>query len=161
MAQAVNDDLELNLGDLPSGEFEALTPGTYPATIFGIPDLKKSVPDGNPYLNVTFKIRGGEYAGRQVWTRLSLLPQSLWKTKQTLERLGFKKLAESKTLKVGELREALGGKDCRITLSTRSYLPNGASDEKENYKTTNDVLEILGDSGGAAPASAKSGKDLF
>lgn len=45
----------------------------------------------NPKIDLQWKIMGGEFDGRRVFDVMSFAPTALWRTKQTLEALGFKK----------------------------------------------------------------------
>jgi len=67
-------------------EFEAIPGGAYPMVLD-----ETEVREGSgeyPYVNWTFKIETGEFAGRKQWLMTSLSPKATWRLKDTLRALG-------------------------------------------------------------------------
>lgn len=67
-------------------EFEAIPAGAYPMVL-----EETEVREGSgeyPYVNWTFKIETGEYAGRKQWLMTSLSPKATWNLKAALRALG-------------------------------------------------------------------------
>lgn len=46
---------------------------------------------GNPKIDLRWKIVGGEFDGRQIFDTMSFHPDALWRTKLTLQGMGFSK----------------------------------------------------------------------
>ena len=66
---------------------EPIDPGNYPADIVHAEEgVSKS---NNPKIDIRWKISEGEYEGRQIYDTLSFHPDALWRTKFTLQALGF------------------------------------------------------------------------
>ncbi len=66
---------------------EPVDPGQYIADIvYAEEGLSKS---NNPKIDVRWKISAGPQTDRQVFDTLSFHPSALWRTKQTLQSLGF------------------------------------------------------------------------
>jgi len=145
----VADELELNLGEIPSGEFEAIPSGTYNAVIFGRPEIRKGRDSGEPYINVEYHIKGGPHDSRKLWGTISLQKQSLWKAKTILERFGRKDLAESTSVRVSQIIEALAGQACQIVVVAKM----------KDGKNVNDITETLPPSADGTVAAET--KDLF
>jgi len=80
--------IRINLKGVNAGGLEAIPSGEYLATVF---EMEQEVGEksNQPYLAVTFKLQGGDYDKRQLWTNLSLQPQALWRMKQFLTCLGY------------------------------------------------------------------------
>ena len=67
-------------------EFEAIPAGSYPMVLD-----ETEVREGSgeyPYVNWTFKIETGEFAGRKQWLMTSLSPKATWNLKAALRALG-------------------------------------------------------------------------
>jgi hypothetical protein len=66
-------------------DFEAMPVGPYPVVV-----EETEIRDGKefPYINWTFKVETGENAGRKLWMRTSLDPNSTWSLKAALKALG-------------------------------------------------------------------------
>ena len=65
-------------------DFQALPEGNYPVTIDHV-EMKQG--DAAPYLNFDTIVSDGEYAGRHLFTNLSLSEKSLWRLKSVLANL--------------------------------------------------------------------------
>lgn len=74
------------------GEVQGLEPvpaGTYKAeVVFAQEGASKA---GQPKIDLRYKIIGGEQDGRQVLDTMSFHPQALWRTKLSLQAMGFAK----------------------------------------------------------------------
>ncbi len=88
--QGISDDFELAFGEVEKREeFSAITAGTYPALIFGVPKVEMSRTSNQPKLTIEFKITEGEFKERHLWAGPSLQKTALWKLQQWAERLGL------------------------------------------------------------------------
>ena len=109
--------------------FEPIPEGKYEATVFQVE--QKTSQAGNPYLNWQFKIQGGDFDGRRMFYMTSLTPQSLWKLKQVLHRLGYtdEQLEGEFELDLADLP----GLECTIVVGHEQY----------NGETRDRVLDVL------------------
>jgi hypothetical protein len=103
-----------NTGD----SFEPLAKGVYNATIFNA-EVREAKDSGQPYINWDFVIQGGDADGRHAWYMTSLQPQSLWKLKQNLVKIGVP--AESLAGTFDLDLEALFGRPVRIVIDHETY----------------------------------------
>jgi len=131
-------------GDGNQGDYGVLPEGDYNTVIYEI--KTKTSQAGNPMLEFTFQIPEGEpNAGRRFWANYSLLPNAVWKLKQTLVGLGYsaEKLAGQFDLDPEELK----GTPAIVTITKGQW----------NGKETNNVEAVRGGSGASAPATAGAG----
>lgn len=69
-----------------SDDFEILPKGKYVVYLFDV-DLKKTQKKDDMYVLI-LKVAEGEYKGRQLFFNLPVMPQTMWKIKETLEAFG-------------------------------------------------------------------------
>jgi len=114
-----------------------LTPvpeGEYAATLTGtklVPEAKESK---QPYVEMTFTIADGEFAGRKLFRNYSLQPKALWSFKQTLVRLGTDPELLSGELELEDVAEIAAdaiGQPCRLSVGFREYQGNMRNELKE------------------------------
>lgn len=126
----------LNLNSLKGADtkgFEAIPAGTYDALVYeaGHVEVKEgstgSLPAGTPGIKVQFKIDGGEYDNRRVFSNYWIAPKGHDK-KQVMDNilasflvaLGF----DEDDVTSGKLDieyEDLVGRECRISVGTQTY----------------------------------------
>jgi len=126
----------LNLSNLKGADakgFEAIPAGTYDAVVYeaGHVAVKEgtdgSLPAGNPGIKVQFKIDGGEYDNRRVFTNFWLAPKGHEK-KQVMDNILAAFLVaigyDEDEVTGGKLEidyEDLVGRECRVTVGTQTY----------------------------------------
>lgn len=121
------------------GEFEPLPKGRYDAVVYEV-ELRESQA-GKPYLNWQFKIVGGEYDNRRVFTTTSLQSQALWKLKQILGRIAPHLDLDGP---VDIDPDELAGLPCRVVIDHEQY----------EGQTRDRVVDVL------APKASDEGDDL-
>ena len=113
--------------------FEAMPVGLYLAIVQKIE--RKQSKAGNPMLVVTFNVtEPEEFAGRKLWDRLSLLPQSMWVVKRFLKGVGVADEDLTGPLQI-DLDEVIGAEtvvvieqgmyEGKTTSNISKYLPAG------------------------------------
>jgi len=123
------------------GDFEPIPNGAYPCTVFDV-EQRTGKDSGQPYLSVQFKVQGGEYDGRRLWSNYSLQQQSLWAIKGLLITLGWseEQLAGQFEFEPTELM----GKACVVVATVGDY----------QGKATNNVDRVLPADAQTGPAAA-------
>lgn len=133
--------LNLNLKDADLKGFDALPAGTYDAIVYEatMGETKggenSKLPAGTPFVNVQFKIDGGEYDNRRVFTRYIIAPAKIdgkvYEHKKMMDgmlakffiAIGYSENEVTGGSFAPDL-EDLAGRECAISLKTRDY--NGA-----------------------------------
>lgn len=109
--------LKIDFTDVPDSGFELIEKGNYDATVFKI-ELKTAASSGNPYLAFTLKLQDARYPDRQLFSNISLVPNALWKLKQTLKaiapEINVDAMADIDT-------DMLLGKECVVVVDQSLY----------------------------------------
>lgn len=101
--------MQKKVGDAPSGDFEALDDGIYPATLMAVNTDKTG--KAGPYWQWEFRIDGpDEVKGRKAWVNTSLSEAALWKMKEIYDALEFE--LDSDT-------DEMCGTACKLVLTQR------------------------------------------
>ena len=114
--------------------FDALPSGTYDATVFEVNDVETEnqdgkLPVGTPGINIQFKVNGGEYDNRRVFTRYWFAPADYDPSKKSqmdgmiarfLLAVGFTEEAITSG-KFKLVNDELLGRDCRVTVQKYVY----------------------------------------
>lgn len=145
--------LNLNLKDADVKGFDAIPANTYDATVYEVTmgETKGSegskLPAGTPFINVQFKIDGGEYDNRRVFRKFIIPPAKVngkpYEHKAMMEgmlvkffvALGFDEDAVTAESFEPEL-EDLVGRECRVTVKYK------AEDTERGYPASNDVTAV-------------------
>ena len=120
-----------------SNDFEILPKGEYVVHLFDV-DLKKTQKGDNMYVLI-LKVAEGEHKGRQLFFNLPVMPQTMWKIKETLEAFGmeipksvvsidFDELLGKKAIAIVGHRE-YQGKDREDVQGLKEYKGGGADEE--------------------------------
>lgn len=114
---------------------EPVPAGTYAAeVVFAQEGHSKA---GQPKIDIRYKIIGGEYDGRQILDTLSFHPQALWRTKLTLQAMGF-----SKDFNGEVTPEDLIGREVTITVAVEAS--KEVDEHGDPYPDRNKVTKIKG-----------------
>lgn len=84
-----------------SGGFELIPIGAHPCFLFDV-DVKQTKKGDDMYVLV-LKIASGEHKGRQLFYNLPVMPQTMWKIKETLEAFGMEIPKSSMAIDFDEL----------------------------------------------------------
>ena len=141
--------LNLNLKDADLKGFDAIPAGTYDAVVYeasmgeteGGENAK--LPKSTPYLNVQFKVEGGEFDNRRVFNKFIIAPGKVdgkpYEHKKMMDGMlakFFMAIGFSEEEVLGGSfdpdLEDLNGRECRVTVKQREY----------NGSTYNDVSAV-------------------
>lgn len=113
---------------------EPVPVGAYPATIVKAEETESKA--GNPMIDIQWKIEaGGEHDGRIIFDSMVFTATTLWRVKQTLVALGFKK-----NFRGAVEAEDLVGKSANITVDIE---PSTQLDEDgEPYPPRNRIKKV-------------------
>lgn len=90
---------------------------------------------GHPKMDLRWKITEGEHAGRQIFDSMSFHPSALWRTKATLQALGFPETFN------GELgAEDLVGREAQLVVTLESGRTDPATGEP--YPDRNRITRV-------------------
>lgn len=149
----IDEDFEVKLGEVKSG-FDAIPPNEYEATIFGRPEARPSANSGQPTLYLVYKIREGEFKGRQLFGNFSLQDGSAWRLQEVLGRLGMPDF--NKNQKLSAIKDFLQGKDVKIVVTSRlDDRPEAPKNPDGTAKTVNDVADVFAPGATTAPSGKK------
>lgn len=120
-----------------SDDFEILPKGKYVIHLFDV-DLKKTQKKDDMYVLI-LKVAEGEHKGRQLFFNLPVMPQTMWKIKETLEAFGvevpkstfsidFDELLGKKAVAIVDHRE-YQGKDREDVTGLQPYEGGNSSDD--------------------------------
>lgn len=145
--------LNLNLSNADVKGFDAIPANTYDATVYEVSmgETKggegSKLPGGTPFLNVQFKIDGGEYDNRRVFRKFIIPPAKVngkaYEHKAMMEGMlvkFFLAIGYDEAEVTGEdfepELEDLVGRECRVTVKYRE------ADEEKGYPASNDVTAV-------------------
>jgi len=118
-------------------DFKPIPEGTYDVTLSGAKVIAESKSSGQPYVELTFTVAEGEYAGRRLFRNFSLQPQALWAFKKGMVRLGSDPdnfVGELDLSDIEMLCADCVGSPARIVVALRDY----------EGQQRNDVKTVLG-----------------
>jgi len=129
----------INFADVPS--IEPVPSGTYTAEVVFAQEGRSKT--GHAKIDLRFKIIGGEYDGRQILDTMSFHPQALWRTKMTLQAMGFKKDFAGEV----DVDDLLGR---IVTLTVAIEESSSTDDNGDPYPARNRVVKVKPASASAA-----------
>jgi len=95
--------------------FEVIPEGSYLCFLFDV-DLKQTKKGDDMYV-LTLKVAEGDSKGRQLFYNLPVMPQTMWKIKETLEAFDVEVPKSVVNIDFDELL----GKKCRVTVGHREW----------------------------------------
>jgi len=118
--------IKMNLDEI-SDSFEVIEPGKYNAKVHDIEEKDSS--SGNPMLEWTWKIIGGEYNGREIKSFTSLQEHALFGLKSHLSAFGMKGSVEFDT-------DKLIGKKAKLVIGKTVVKNRNTGDDMEVNRIT-------------------------
>ena len=126
-------ELSLDFSDV-----KELTEGWHSARIFAVEATTSS--NGNPMLNVQYKIEGGPFEGRSLYDNWMLATDAVYRTKANLVKLGLMSKDDTK-LKIRS--EDLVGLECEIKVVYEEYEVDSRPKARGFRGVTGDTFEAL------------------
>jgi hypothetical protein len=85
-----------------------------------------------PYINIEWTILQEPYENRKVWNSASLLPQTLWRLKGDMVKIGVDPTKLNGKMTIEDICYELNGREADLSLDIESYTGNDGVPKKRN-----------------------------